>query len=441
MQQPTHPALQPTESDGADAASFPDIPGYRFRKRLGQGGMATVYLATQESLDRLVSIKVMARDGLRDETSMQRFENEARTIAKLGHSGIVGIHEIGRTSDGRMYYVMPYLPNGDLSQRDLRNDQAQIANVLRALLTALGYAHSHGIVHRDVKEENVLFDAHDRPLLTDFGIARSKADTSRLTRDGLSVGSSGFMAPEQARGEEVDGRADLYSVGVLTYALLTGHLPFRATDPLALAIMHAQDPVPRLPPEKSHWQGFINRAMAKSPEQRFANAAQMLQALDLVQQGAGDGWSTRLRQSWQQGVQRVGGGKRVGMIALAAALLLVGGWYVAHRWRAPDQAIAQSAANATAPSPNVPSSIPNVAPTPAAAATLASAVTVANSDAPAPPQSTVSAVPAKPVTSRSAPASTSNSTPAKPAPTRPVATKRQPVKKIKGWFSRLFHRH
>jgi serine/threonine protein kinase len=441
MQQPTNPTLQSPESVGADAASFPNIPGYRFRKRLGQGGMATVYLATQESLDRPVSIKVMARDGLRDETSMQRFENEARTIAKLGHSGIVGIHEIGRTGDGRMYYVMPYLPNGDLSQRDLRNDQAQIANVLRALLTALGYAHSHGIVHRDVKEENVLFDAHDRPLLTDFGIARSKADTSRLTRDGLSVGSSGFMAPEQARGEEVDGRADLYSVGVLTYALLTGHLPFRATDPLALAIMHAQDPVPRLPPEKSHWQGFINRAMAKSPEQRFANAAQMLQALDLVQQGASDGWSTRLRQAWEQGVQRVGGGKRLGMIALAAALLLVGGWYVTQRWRTPDQASVQSAADATVPSPNVPPSNGDLTPTPVAAATPAGAATVAITDAPAVSQSTASAAPTKPVTRRSTPASTSNSAPVKPAPARPVATRRQPVKKIKGWFSRLFHRH
>jgi serine/threonine protein kinase len=125
--------------------------------------MATVYLATQQSLDRPVSIKVMEREALQDETSMQRFENEARTIAKLSHPGIVGIHEVGRTSDGRMYYIMPYLANGDLSQRDLRNDEPRIVDVLRTLLSALDYAHVRGFVHRDVKQENVLFDADNRP--------------------------------------------------------------------------------------------------------------------------------------------------------------------------------------------------------------------------------------------------------------------------------------
>src|SRR4029079_1567979 len=178
MQEPANPTASPRPKPVGDEP-LPNIPGYRIQRRLGAGGMASVYLATQESLDRPVSIKVMSRDALQDETSKQRFENEARTIAKLTHSCIVGIHEVGRTSDGQMYYVMPYLPNGDLSQRDLRNDEAQITEILRTLLAALGYAHRHGIVHTAVKEENVLFDIHNRPLLTDFGIARSKADTSR----------------------------------------------------------------------------------------------------------------------------------------------------------------------------------------------------------------------------------------------------------------------
>ena len=239
-----------------DVLRYPQIPGYRMLRRLGQGGMATVYLATQESLDRPVSIKVMERETLHDEVSMQRFENEARTIAKLTHPSVVNIYEVGRTSDGRMYYSMPFLPNGDLAQRDLRNDDSHIVELLRTLLSALDYAHARGIVHRDVKRENILFDADNRPLLADFGIALSKSDLVRVTTAGLAVGSSGYMAPEQARGDAVDGRADLYSVGVLAYELLTGDLPFRSSDALALALMHAQKPIPPIAAGQTAVAGF-----------------------------------------------------------------------------------------------------------------------------------------------------------------------------------------
>jgi serine/threonine protein kinase len=430
MQQTSNPPEGPVPIQIGDVP-FPSIPGYRFRKRLGQGGMAMVYLATQESLDRPVSIKVMARNALRDETSKQRFENEARTIAKLSHANIVGIHEVGRTADGQMYYVMPYLPNGDLSQRDLRNDEAQITEILRALLAALGYAHSHGIVHRDVKEENVLFDIHNRPLLTDFGIARSKTDTSRLTMAGLSVGSSGFMAPEQARGEEVDGRADLYSVGVLTFALLTGHLPFRATDPLALAIMHAQDPVPRLPAEKSHWQGFIDRAMAKSPAQRYPNAEQMLQALDKIDRHAGDDWRSRMKSSIGAAIETAGGKNRLLMLASVVALLVVVG-YALDTWLSAPNAPVVSAATATATKP---ASTP--AKNTAQPATAPASNTSLSDTAPAAAQSTT--LP-EPTTTATPPEKTAAQPSTKPAPARATTTRHEPVKKIKNWFSRLFHR-
>jgi serine/threonine protein kinase len=277
---PPDPSAPPAPTS-VDAAAQPHIPGYLVRKRLGRGGMATVYLATQQSLDRSVAIKVMEREALRDEVSKQRFENEARTIARLAHPGIVGIHQVGRTDEGQMYYVMPYLANGDLSRRDLRGDESRVTDLLRTLLSALGHAHARGIVHRDVKRENVLFDADDRPMLTDFGIASSKtSDAGRLTSAGTALGSSGYMAPEQARGAQVDARADLYSVGVLAFELLTGHLPYQSHDGLALALMHAQDPIPRLPAERRHWQAFVDRAMAKAPEQRFANAREMQEALD-----------------------------------------------------------------------------------------------------------------------------------------------------------------
>jgi serine/threonine-protein kinase PpkA len=272
--------LSPEELSALLSSYMPDIPGYRVLRRIGKGGMSQVYLGVQESLDRQVAIKVMSPEALADEVSKQRFEQEARTIAKLEHPCIVGIHEVGRSYQGLMYYVLPYLAKGHLGQRDFTNDEGRTFEVLRALLSALEYAHARGIVHRDVKAENVLFDNADRPLLTDFGIALSKKDNTRITTAGLAVGSGGYMAPEQARGEAVDGRADLYSVGVLAYELVTGRLPYLANDPLALALMHAQDPIPRLSADKKHWQGFIDRAMAKMPENRFRNAQQMLGALN-----------------------------------------------------------------------------------------------------------------------------------------------------------------
>jgi serine/threonine-protein kinase PpkA len=271
--------LQPEELSALLSSLMPEIPGYRVLRRIGRGGMSHVYLGVQVSLDRQVAIKVMAPEALTDEVSKQRFEGEARTIAKLEHPCIVGIHEVGRTPQGLMYYVLPYLAKGHLGQRDFTNDEPRAIEVLKALLSALEYAHARGIVHRDVKAENVLFDNADRPLLTDFGIALSKRDTTRITTAGLALGSGGYMSPEQARGEAVDGRADLYSVGVLAYELITGRLPYLSSDPLALALMHAQDPIPRLPPDKKHWQSFIDRAMAKSPDNRYRNAQQMLGAL------------------------------------------------------------------------------------------------------------------------------------------------------------------
>ena len=272
--------LSPEELSTLLTSYTPEIPGYRVIRRIGKGGMSFVYLGVQISLDRQVAIKVMSPEALKDEKSKTRFEQEAHTIAKLEHPCIVGVHEVGRTPQGLLYYVLPYLARGHLGQRDFTNDEPRIIEVLRALLSALEYAHTRGIVHRDVKAENVLFDNADRPLLTDFGIALQRTDTSRITTAGLAVGSGGYMAPEQARGEAVDGRADLYSVGVLAYELLNGRLPYLSPDPLGLALMHAQDPIPRLPAERKHWQSFIDRAMAKAPDNRFRNAQQMLGALN-----------------------------------------------------------------------------------------------------------------------------------------------------------------
>jgi len=261
---------------------LPHIPGYDITRRLGRGGMADVFLGIQSSLSRPVAIKVLAVERTQGEDTVTRFEQEALTIARLDHPNIVSIFDVGRTGDGRLYYVMPYLPNGDLSTRDLRDDEAQVVAIIRSLARALGYAHKLGIIHRDVKPENVLFDKLDRPLLADFGIALAAEGFARVTREGSTIGSSGYMSPEQSRGFAIDGRADLYSLGVVAYEMLSGELPYKGPDTLAVALAHVEQPIPRLPPRRRRWQAFIDKAMAKSPDERFQTASQMESALDAV---------------------------------------------------------------------------------------------------------------------------------------------------------------
>jgi hypothetical protein len=266
-------------------SAFPEIDGYRIERRLGEGGMAAVYLATQLSLDRPVAIKVVHFRGSGADQMAVRFEHEARTIARLEHPNIVGIFEVGRTRDGSPYYSMAYLPNGDLSHAAITGREETIVAVLRAIASALGFAHAQGVVHRDVKPDNVLFDREQRARLADFGISRSLGSV-RVTTTGDALGSSAYMSPEQARGLEVDARSDLYSLGVVAYELLTGELPFRGSDAVSMALAHHTDPVPRLPAKFERWQALVDRALEKRPEDRFQHADEFIAMLDRVLQPA-----------------------------------------------------------------------------------------------------------------------------------------------------------
>ena len=269
---------------GEDVRAQPfDVPGYRIMRSVGQGGMADVYLAIQLSLGRHVAIKVLAAERTPSDDLVSRFEQEARIIARLDHPHIVGIFDVGRTSTGQLYYTMPHMPNGDLAARDLTQDQGLVIEVVRAICQALAYAHEQGIVHRDVKPENVLFDKLNRPLLADFGIALSNAGPIRVTREGNTLGSVAYMSPEQARGKPLDGRSDIYSLGVVCYECLAGKLPFSGEDSMSVALAHVEQPVPRLPPARMHWQSFLDKALAKRPEDRFQTAQEMLDALNGVQ--------------------------------------------------------------------------------------------------------------------------------------------------------------
>jgi serine/threonine protein kinase len=265
-----------TETTTHRQPGAPELDGYAIEGPLGRGGMADVWLGTQLALDRKVAIKVLRDEN--DPAQVRRFEQEARLIAALEHPHIVPIIDIRMSRQGQLCYVMRYLPNGDLSKRSLPLSPDLVRKLLKALLHALGTAHAKGIVHRDVKPENVLFDELNRPRLSDFGIAISGDEHSRLTRHGETIGSTPYMSPEQARGTALDARSDLYSVGVMAFELLTGRRPYVGAD-VEVLLKHQLDPIPTLPLALSGWQRFIERAMAKRPEDRFASAAEMIAAI------------------------------------------------------------------------------------------------------------------------------------------------------------------
>lgn len=216
-----------------------DIPGYVIRREVGVGGMASVYLALQTSLDREVALKVMAPALAADPTFSKRFLQEARMLASLAHPNIVQVYDVGVTQAQLNYFSMQYLSGGDFAQRvRLGMSEKDLLRILEGIGNALGYAHHRGYVHRDVAPGNILFDVSDTPLLTDFGIARAFSQTARITSAGISVGTSHYMSPEQARGSDVDARSDLYGLGVLTWFGLTGKPPYEGADGFAVSYAH-----------------------------------------------------------------------------------------------------------------------------------------------------------------------------------------------------------
>ena len=256
------------------------IPGYSVSGEIGRGGMAVVHRARQVLLDREVALKVLNPQLAQDPVYAQRFLQEARMLASLGHPHIVPVYDVGVTPEGLHYFSMQLFTGGDFADRMKSGiDEVELVRVLLAVSNALGFAHARGYVHRDVTPCNILFDDRNRPVLTDFGIARALAATSRITASGLSVGTSHYMSPEQARGQEVDRRSDIYSLGVLLYEALVGKPPFEGDDGFAVAYAHVHEPVPRLPEGLERWQPLIDRAMAKDPDQRFADTAAFVDGL------------------------------------------------------------------------------------------------------------------------------------------------------------------
>lgn len=251
---------------------------YEVRDVIGHGGMASVYLGYRADVDRTVAIKVLPpHPGLNEETK-QRFQLEARTIAKLQHPHILPLYDYGATEDSILYLVMPYVRGGSLDRivRDGQLPLEKVARLVREISGALDYAHRQGVIHRDIKPANILLDGEGNALLADFGIVKLTGGDSRLTGTSV-VGTPAYMSPEQAQGFDLTTRADLYSFGIVIWELVTGQLPFSSDSVMNLMLKHITDPLPDIDSMKSglpsELNGVMQKLLAKNPADRYVNGA------------------------------------------------------------------------------------------------------------------------------------------------------------------------
>ncbi|MCA9904934.1 MAG: serine/threonine protein kinase, partial [Anaerolineae bacterium] len=212
----------------------------RIESMIGRGGMAAVYLGVQDDLGRQVAVKILEPTPHIDNELVTRFQREARTLAALQHPHILPLHDYGE-DEGLLYLVFPYVRGGSLGDALKLGalNQARIGAILRQVASALDYAHRQGVLHRDIKPNNILLDGEGNAVLADFGIARLMQDVTgadRLTHSGGIIGTPAYMSPEQAEGQPLDGRSDLYSLAIVVYELLAGHRPFQAETPVSLLL-------------------------------------------------------------------------------------------------------------------------------------------------------------------------------------------------------------
>src|SRR5919106_1600982 len=257
---------------------------YEVQTTLGRGGMAQVYRATDRVLGRAVAVKILSRRFSSDEKFVARFRREAQASAGLNHPHVVSVFDTG-SHDGVHYIVMEYVEGetlGALLARDGPLPPDRAGRIAADVAAALESAHQKGLVHRDVKPGNVMIDHDGRVKVVDFGIARAAADDT-LTQTGLVLGTAAYLSPEQARGDKVDARSDIYSLGCVLYEMMTGRTPFVADSSVAMAYSHVNEE-PRPPSEKRpevppELDAVVMRALEKEPSQRFASAAEMRAAL------------------------------------------------------------------------------------------------------------------------------------------------------------------
>lgn len=263
------------------------IGRYEIKSELGRGGMATVYRAFDPSFEREVAVKVLPREMMHDPQFRARFEREIKMVAALEHPSIVPVYDVG-DEDGQPYFVMRFMTGGSLSSR-IANEKIPLeetARIVGKIAQGLAYAHKKGIIHRDLKPDNILFDDNDDPFISDFGIAKLTESTSgSLTGSGV-IGTPAYMSPEQAQGNQIDSRSDVYSLGVIVYQMLSGQQPYNADTPMGVVVKHITEPVPEIlkvtPSLPYDVDQIIRSSMAKDKTKRYATAVDLAKALNMV---------------------------------------------------------------------------------------------------------------------------------------------------------------
>lgn len=275
--------MDTTEKDPSIVTNSPKIPGYTILSRLGEGGMATVYLAIQESFGRKVALKVMMPKAQQETTYGERFTREAKIVARLSHPNIVPVYDVGVAGDYH-YISMEHLNGGDLAAKIKKGLLvSDIINIMLDIALALDYAHRKGIIHRDVKPDNIMFREDGTAVLTDFGIARPLSPDSNMTQIGKVIGTPKYMSPEQTKGEEIDNTCDLYALGIVFYEMLTGYVPYNGKDPFEIGIKHLKDPIPVLPSAMRIFQPLLEDLMAKNKFKRIQSGHDTIEILETIQ--------------------------------------------------------------------------------------------------------------------------------------------------------------
>ncbi len=277
-------AAQPPQENETDIVREALKDEYELEKELGRGGMAVVFKARDKQLDREVAIKVLPFSLSFDAEFVERFQREARTAGKLEHPNIIPIYRVGKS--GRViFFVMKFIRGKSLSGVIENRGALPVAEIKRLLTesaSALGYAHKHGIVHRDIKPDNIMFDELGQAIVADFGIAKAQSG-AKLTGTGMSIGTPHYMSPEQARAQNLDGRSDLYSLGVVAYQCLTGHVPFDGEDSFSIGYKHIMEelPIPSLEnQDQREMFGIVQKMMAKKPDDRYQTADELIRAME-----------------------------------------------------------------------------------------------------------------------------------------------------------------
>ena len=322
---------------------------YRLESKLGSGGMSTVYLALDEVLDRPVAVKLLHREISEEADQLERFRREARAAARLSHPNLVGVIDAGE-DDGRPYIVFEYIQGRTLKRRIHEEGPLPVDEAVAYAIEigrGLTAAHARKLVHRDVKPQNVLIDPDGRAKVTDFGIARS-LEAKGMTATGRVLGTTDYVSPEQAMGEDVDERSDVYSVGVVLYEMLTGDVPFRAETQVGVAMKHVNEPMPdvqaKRPDVSAAVASVVDRATTKDPRDRYNTVAEMVRDLEqtleveAARRGGTSGEATSVLDSVPKSQRRLRRRRRVSAfgilmtiagIALLAAAVIFG---TQHDW-------------------------------------------------------------------------------------------------------------